>query len=359
MKKEGDDHIYRYAFIPATLLTACLLMACSGSTGSGGWTEEGYSRIEAHRYEEALESFEKAREEGELQRLIDRGEGISLLTLGEYEQAEEKFLSSLAGSGLIPEKLDYDTNLYLAECLVKEGKFVEAIEVYDAVLTLKDKNRDARYLRGVAELSAGMSEKAWADFNKVMAMDPTDYDRLLDIYEALASAGMENDGLALLQRAMNDGSSSMTNYEKGRISYYLGNNAEAQSFLEQARNERDVDKLPVVIMLGKTAEKQGDYNYAVSVYRMFLSDDAAHPEVWNSLGLCLMKMGDYDSAIAAFESGRTLPDGEKDRALMRNEVVVYEYSGQFQQARILMEKYLKAWPDDEEARREYIFLSTR
>ena len=170
---------------------------------------------------------------------------------------------------------------------------------------------------------------------------------------------MENEGMALLQRAMNDSSASMTNYDKGRISYYLGNNAEAQSFLEQARSERDTDKLPVVIMLGKTAQKQGDYNYAISVYKTFLAEDPNHADIYNQLGLCQVKMGDYENAVAAFDAGLMLDDPEYNRVLMLNEITAYEYSGNFAQAKTLMEKYRKAYPDDADAIREEIFLSTR
>ena len=351
------------AFIRGTAALAvlfCFALSASGCGSKGHeFTDEGYTRIDAHKYEEALVSFAAAREAGEDERLITRGEGIIYLTLGEYEQAEECLTASMdAGIGL-PERLDFDTSYYLAECFTRQERYEAAAEVYDAILALHPKDMDACYLRGVAELAAGRSDDAWADFNRVMAVDPSDHDRLLNIYEALYNAGMESEGMALLQRAISDTGASMTNYDKGRISYYLGNNAEAQSYLEQARSERDTDKLPVVIMLGRTAQKQGDYNYAVSVYKTFLGEDADHPEIWNQLGLCLIRMGDYDSAIAAFESGRALPDGESDRALMRNEVTAYEYSGQFQQARVLMEKYMKAFPDDKGASREYIFLSTR
>ncbi len=70
-------------------------------------------------------------------------------------------------------------------------------------------------------------------------------------------------------------------------------------------------------------------------------------------------MGDYESAIASFEEGLKLEDSRYQRALMLNEITAYEYSGNFAQARSLMEKYRKAYPDDRDAEREEIFLSTR
>ena len=151
----------------------------------------------------------------------------------------------------------------------------------------------------------------------------------------------------------------MTNFEKGQISYYLGNNAEAQSFLEAARNERDQEKEPVVIMLGQTGEKQGDYNYAISVYRTYLSENPESATVYNQLGMCQIRQGDYDGAVTSFESGLALEDRGLNQALSLNRITAYEYKGDFETAASLMESYLQTYPDDEAAARENIFLSTR
>ena len=47
------------------------------------------------------------------------------------------------------------------------------------------------------------------------------------------------------------------------------------------------------------------------------------------------------------------------QTLSFNEIVAYEHLGDFKQAFVLMENYLKNYPDDVQARREYQFLSSR
>ena len=47
------------------------------------------------------------------------------------------------------------------------------------------------------------------------------------------------------------------------------------------------------------------------------------------------------------------------QSLSYNEIVAYEYLGQFRKAAVLMENYLQKYPTDSEAIRENIFLSTR
>ena len=154
--------------------------------------------------------------------------------------------------------------------------------------------------------------------------------------------------------------SAIKKKKKGQISYYLGNNADAQNYLEEARSEKgNSDNVSVILLLGQTGEKQGDYNYAVSVYKSFLQDNPKHADVYNRLGICEMKMESYEAAVADFEAGLALKDTAVSQALMRNEITAYEYAGNFDQAKTLMASYEKLYPQDAEAAREEIFLSTR
>ena len=45
--------------------------------------------------------------------------------------------------------------------------------------------------------------------------------------------------------------------------------------------------------------------------------------------------------------------------LKYNEIIAYEYAGEFNKAKVLRESYLKLYPDHPEALREYEFLKTR
>ena len=54
-----------------------------------------------------------------------------------------------------------------------------------------------------------------------------------------------------------------------------------------------------------------------------------------------------------------LGDAAVMQSLSFNEIVAYEYLGEYQKAEVLMTGYLKSYPDDEAALREQIFLATR
>ncbi len=334
-------------------LTGC------GSLAGRHNIDSGFSYIESHEYQSALDSFDAAKESGEDECLIHRGRGIAYLSRGEYQQAVDELLLSLSQDEGIVDDMDFDTNYYLAEAYLKLKEYDKAKEVYDAILALRDKDSNAYYLRGIAELSSGNHDGGYSDFTKAISMNSRDYSMIIMIYKALDEYGYTEEAKAILQRAMDNGSDFMTNFEKGQISFYLGNNAEAQSYLEAARNERNQEKEPVVLLLGQTGERQGDYNYAISVYRNYISEDPECAAVYNQLGMCQLKQGDYESAVSSFQQGINLEDKVMTQALKLNEITAYEYMGEFDVAASLMKEYLDTYPDDQEAIRENIFLSTR
>ncbi|MCR5155148.1 MAG: tetratricopeptide repeat protein [Butyrivibrio sp.] len=348
----------KYRVVVALFLTTLLLGGCGSLAGRHN-IDSGFSYIESHEYQSALDSFSAAEQNGEDMTLIHRGRGIAYLYSGEYDAAVDELMASLASDNGLVDDMDFDTNYYLADAFIKRGEFTKAKEVYDAIIALKSKDSTAYYLRGTAELASGSHDAGYADFSKAISMNPKDYGTIILIYKALAEYGYEDEGVSILQKAMDNGSDFMTNFEKGQMSFYLGNNADAQSFLEAARNERNQEKEPVVIMLGQTGEKQGDYNYAISVYKTYLNEDPNSALVYNQLGMCQIRQGDYQGAVASFEAGLALEDKALSQALLMNEITAYEYMGEFNVASSLMDTYLSTYPDDEKAVRENIFLSTR
>ena len=72
-----------------------------------------------------------------------------------------------------------------------------------------------------------------------------------------------------------------------------------------------------------------------------------------------VKGGDYEAALAAFQAGMNVEGNTVTQSLKFNEIVAYEYLGQYDKAKLAMEQYLALYPDDEKAQREAVFLKTR
>ncbi|MBR4983537.1 MAG: tetratricopeptide repeat protein [Lachnospiraceae bacterium] len=317
--------------------------------------KQGFDAITSLKYEEALRCFETADEAGENKQQIARGQGIAYLGLAKYKEAIEQFLVALSYSDEFVDNFDFDTNYYLATAYFKNGQVAEAEKVYTAILALRD-DREARYLRGIVFLEENKLAAAKEDFDVALAKDNSDYDMRIEIAKALMNKGFENEAKAYLQAALGGNEKKISDYDKGRLSYYMGDYENARNYLESTKGNKSAD---AALLLGQTYEKLGDYNYAASVYSNYLTQHPDNVILFNRLGMCKLQAGDAQGALECFEKALAMEDSSMTQILKFNQIVAYEYLGEFDQANVLMRSYLQIYPDDQEALREYEFLRSR
>ncbi len=338
-----------------------LALLCMGITGCSTKKAEEYmataiTQIENYEYEEAVATLEAATEAGEDPQMIARNKGIAYAGLTMYEEAVACYLEALSYSDLFVGEVDFDLNYYLADAYEKLGENEKAKEVYNAILTLEPEEVNALFLRGRLYLKDGKFDPAFADFTKTVELDEDGYDLRIEIAGLLTEAGYQEEGLGFLQQFLAENEKKLSDYDKGRIYYYMGDYEKAKVSLESAKADESDE---VILLLGKSYEQLGDYNYATSVYKNYLDEHPQAAEIYNQLGLCKMKSGEYDAALSAFRSAANVENNGMEQVLMFNQIAAYEYTGNFKQATVLMEEYLKKYPEDEEAKREYEFLKSR
>jgi len=335
---------------------ACCLSGCASGQKHEN-IDQAMSAIENLEYENALLLFEKGLAEGEDEELLYRGQGIAHMGMTNYAEAIEAFEKSLSYCNGSVTDLQFDTNYYLATAYYKNGDSVHAREIYDAIIALREDEQMAYYLRGVLELEEDNFDNGGrADFEKALELAPKDYDCLFNVYRSLEKYGYQDAGAEYLRDALREGEDDMSDYDKGRLHYYLKEYDVAKNYLEKAR---DTGSAEAILFLGRTYEALGDYNYASSVYADFLAKHENHPQIQNQLGVCKMQMGEYEAALDAFQAGLESEDKTYQQTLRFNEIAAYERLAQFKKATVLMESYLAAYPDDARAKREYEFLKTR
>ncbi len=341
------------AIVLASLLMGVILGGCGESKTSS--IDEGMAAVATLDYHTALQCFDKAMADGEDLRLLYRGQGLAFMGLTQYDQAVEAFGKALASSDGRVDAIDYDINYYLATAYYKLGDINSSIGVYDAIIGMNPKDRLAYRLRGSVRIASDY-DGAKEDFDKAISLAKEDYDQLIDIYLVLEQNGYKEAGQEYFQTALGSDTKSMTDYQRGRICYYLGDYDNARNYLEKARKSEGYE---AVLLLGQTYEELGDYNYAISVYSSFIDNDQTNASVYNRLGLCKMELKAYDEALAAFQAGMNVENCMIMQTLKFNEIVTYERLGQYQTAASLMNSYLTTYPDDTVAQREYSFLKTR
>ncbi len=337
----------------SAFMTGLLLVGCGSDTTN---IAEGMKFVKELDYQSALDCFAKAEEAGEDAKLLARGEGIAYMGLTQYEEAEESFLEALSYSNGLVEDMDYDINLYLAAVYTKTGQYAAAEEIYNAILALRPEDAEVLFLRGGVRLGQGNYTQSKEDMDKVVSLDGKNFERIIQIYETMAAGGYKDAGQGYLTDALQTYEAQMSYFDKGRMYYYMGEYQKAYLALEEAKGEGGVE---AYLYLGMAYEATGDYNYAASVYNSYLTKVGDDAQVYNQLGLCEVKKGEYARALEVFQMGLQTQNSTMKQALQFNEIVAYEYLGEFEKAAALMKTYMSAYPDDAQAAREYEFLSTR
>ena len=338
------------------VFTSLFLLSGCDSRAKESDLEAAYTQIEACEYEGALAALDIAEESGEDMAYILRARGVANMGLTNYEEAVEQFIAALGYSDWRIDDFDIDVNYYLADTYERMGKDSEAIDTYSAILGIREKDMLAHYRRGRVRLRQNDHDGALEDFERALKLEPDNYDLRIEIAGRLTESGYEDEGRNYLEQFLAEKEKKLSDFDKGRIYFYMEDYATAKTYFEEARDDDDQS---TILFLGKTYEMLGDYNYATSTYQNYLSK---HPEaalIHNQLGLSRLESGDYAGAKEAFQTARNLNNTGIDQTLSFNEIVACEYTGDFNQAKVLMEAYIKKYPDDEAAKREALFLSTR
>lgn len=315
----------------------------------------GMTAIEENAYDTAIEYFNHSIEAGEELQLAYRGLGMTYLKQGEYNGAKEAFICALQNGSFGVSELEVDISCYLAATYCKLEDYENALETYDNLLELEKKNGDIYYLRGVVRLDSGNLEGAISDFDVSIKLEDKNIQRYINIYKELENVGEKDRGRGYLEQACTL-LTEKDNYEKGRISYYLEDYNGAISQLEPLVQSGDNK---ATLYLGKSYEALGDMNYAASLYEKYIQTDENNGEVYNQLGLCKLNMGEYEVALDYFKKGIETKDSEVMQELLFNEATAYEYIADFSTAKTKFSEYLKKYPEDENAQREYEFLKSR
>ena len=155
------------------ILTTCIYM-CTACGETNEHVAQGMQYVEENQYQDAVSSFEKAKDKGEDARQVYRGLGIAYMGLADYESAIEAFLEALGSSNGILDSMDYDINYYLAAAYYKNGQLKECESTYDSIIDLDSRDAIAYELRGKIRLEMGRYEEAMEDFDKAIALEEKD-----------------------------------------------------------------------------------------------------------------------------------------------------------------------------------------
>ena len=283
--------------------------------------------------------------------------GINKMESGDYEAAVNAFDSALAQCvGKIGEN-ELDICYYKAAAQYAGGDPDGAKATYNAIIDYDRKAADAYYLRGCIYIKEGDTDAAVADYEKAIEYNSDDYELYISIYNNLASVGMTEQGQEYLNKAFSiKGNSEKDLTARGQIYYLLGQYDNALQELSAAVEKGSTE---AYLYLAQTYDAQGDTENAQTNYEKYVDSGVADSVAMNALAKLAIGKGDYTAALSYLEQGLGMDNVTNRRELLQNQIIAYEYSGDFRSAWKVVQDYVENYPNDESAKREYIFLKNR
>lgn len=284
--------------------------------------------------------------------------GFNCMEQGDYQGALDAFQSALDQSvGTVGEE-EIDTCYYKAACYYMQGDVENAIDCYEALIAYDDSNGDAHYLLGNLYLNQGDVEKAKLSYDRAVEREPENYDLYVAIYEQVTGAGYADEGEAYLRKALNQTGKSGEDYlQRGRIYLILEDYDNAQEQLDEASDKKHPD---APLYLAELYEVRGEADKAEALYASYAETHENDPEALTKLVKMKLETGNYEGAVEYLN--KLLSSEEKldqDQQLRLDLIYCYEQMMDFDSAKAALEEYLKLYPEDEAAQREYTFLQTR
>lgn len=284
-----------------------------------------------------------------------RNKGMEQMEAGEYESAVSEFDQALK-QGKISDDVKRDILCYKGAAQSKTNEFEMAVETYSAIENI-DKDGEALYLRGVANLEAGKEKEALKDFKNAIGQDGKEYERCFDIYLLLEEKGLEKDGQTYLQHVLDNckDKNDLGYLRRGKAYYYLGDYKNAETELEVSKEK---GSSYAVMYLGLIKEKAEDYEGAVKIYKEYLENNKEDSNIYNRIVACKLVLKD-ETALEFIKAGLKAENQSAVKELKYHEVIYYETMQEFETARDKAKEYLAEYPEDEQMQKEYEFLQTR
>lgn len=283
--------------------------------------------------------------------------GINKMDEGEYEEAVKMFQKALDQSLAVIDELEIDICYYKAAAQYKAGDVDGALATYTALINYDKNNVDALYLRGTLYLTQNDPEQAIKDYGAALEKAGNNGALYNEIAENLMNAGYHDEADAILNQALEVKGEEAEDYrEKGRTYCLLEQYDSARTYLDKAINLGDTE---AVFYLAKMLEAQGDTEQAGKLYESYIGENSSDTETLNALGCTKLKEGNYEQALVFFQTALQNENPANEQELRRNEIAALEYMLDFAGAKEKMKSYVKDYPEDEAAAREYEFLQSR
>ncbi len=379
------------------ILTAALFITGCSTKSAGDYYKEGMAYFHSGNYEKAGESLKKA-VEGKKDRaeyyigyamnliqqkkyedavvyfersILDkdnaivrknnkqayRGEGIAYYKAHDYKTAIDKFDKALAIKE--SDEINSDILSYKGMAQARSGLYKEAAATYTELIQEDKNNAEAYKTRGDIYSKIGEDKKSLSDYDKAIKLEPRNYDLYFGKYFLLLAKNDEAGAKEVLAKAEAiNGTTEKDKFNMAKVKFYKGDYDTAKQMFGEAFGNGFAESY---YYLGLIYEQNKDYKNAAGNYSKYIEDEEGrdNANAYNRAAQCLIKLKKYEEALGLIEDGIKVNDVDANQMLKRSQVIVYEHLDRFEEAYKLIKEYRKEYPEDEEAKKEEIFLNSR
>lgn len=326
------------------------------------YIDYGMTLLQLTEYEAAITQFDQAYSDKDMLIIREnnkralRGKGIAYYDLMQYEKAIEQFELALRIDEL--SNLDMDILYYMADSLQNTGSYDKAIKAYTKILKADKKNTLAYSKRALSYKCMGDYEKSLADYNSAITLEPNNYEHYIGKYYLMSDNGDKAGAKEVLGQVEKiTAASKEDQYNLARVHFFEENYETALTELTTAAADGIAE---ANYYTGEIYRIQKDYEKAAYYYELYVNDcSPVSSNVYNQIAVCMIKTGDYEKARKYLEQGLAYNYAGTLKTMRKNEIVVYEKLGRYEEAKEKLNAYLASYPDDNEAKREAIFIENR
>ena len=228
-----------------------------------------------------------------------REQGIAAFKSGNYNEAINLFKESFDRQQWFSEKMDADTEMYLAASYMRSGDYSAAYDIY-----LKYASK---------------------------ATNPTSL-----------SKDKINDYVAL--------SNALASMQDGAI---------YDSTIDNLEKELETGNKSADLFLGICYQNQGDYDKMLKAFNAYTDEYGMNSYVAYQLSSYYIEKGDFEKAAAMVNTGKTTKDMLYMDKIMFNDIVISEADYDYESALSKAEALIKEYPENETYQKEYDFLYSR
>ena len=276
-----------------------------------------------------------------------RGDGLFEEAIAEYLQALET------------ERTSTRVNNNMGLCLVRLGRYAEAVEYYHAALELFPNDPRSVTIYGNLGFALAAQRKydeAIEQYSRALELDPSNLMVHTNMAVALANQGRPDEAIQWCQRAIEiDPTSARAHYTLGRMFYDKWQASRDGTNLVRAMEhwrrtiEIDPDYITAYSSMGVATAALGDVDGAIELYEQALAINPQHIPALVSLGAALEGQGRRDLAIEQYRKALDAAPG--DVFLMNKLGIALARQGQLDEAIDLLTRALEIDPTNDAVRR--------